>query len=76
MGSAIFDYAESVKILQRQDPGLAGEVADFGGVTAVLSWMARRGLSRGPVEIVGMDEFEYDFLIQLEPARWIVFGLT
>ena len=56
---------------------LAAQTADFTGVSSVLRWMQARGLARTSVDIVGQDEFEYDFLIRLGSEReWIVFGLT
>jgi hypothetical protein len=70
-------YAEHIAALRATDPTLAEEAAGFRGVSDVLAWMQRRGLARTAVDIVGQDEFEYDFLIQLEPAgRWLAFGLT
>ena len=52
-----------------------GEAA--GGVADVLAWMRRAGLAQTVVDIVGMDEFEYDFLIRLRPdGEWVAFGVT
>jgi len=71
------DYVDYVARLRSTDPELAGEIAGFPSVTGVLNWMQPRGLSSAAVDMVGMDEFEYDFLIQLEPGgRWVVFGVT
>jgi hypothetical protein len=71
------DYPDHVAGLRAADPDLADEVARFTGITAVLAWMQRRGLARAAVDIVGQDEFHYDFLIELEPAgRWLAFGVT
>jgi hypothetical protein len=75
--SVELDYPDYVGKLRERDPDLAEEVAGFGSVTGVLEWMKRRGLCRAAVDIVGQDEFHYDFLIQLEPAgRWLSFGVT
>ena len=57
--------------------GLAQEVADFHSIRGVLEWMRRRDLCRAAVDIVGQDEFSYDFLVELEPrGRWLAFGVT
>ncbi len=69
-------YEAYVVRLRAENPDLAAEVAGFMGIKSVLAWMQQRGLANG-VDIVGQDEFHYDFLIALEPAgRWIVFGVT
>ncbi len=71
------EYAASVARLAEGDPDLAAELAGFRGVADVLAWMQRRGLTRTAVDIVGQDEFEYDFLIQLGPGgRWLALGIT
>jgi hypothetical protein len=63
--------------LRATDPQLAEEFAGFTGVEQVLQWMARRGLATTAVDIVGQDEFEYDFLVRLDAAgRWLAFGVT
>jgi hypothetical protein len=71
------EYADYVTVLRRESPDLATEVAAFRGMVQVLQWMQQRGLTQAAVDMIGMDEFSYDFLIQLEPAgRWIAFGVT
>ncbi len=71
------EYADHVEALRAESPDLAAEIALFRGVEEVLQWMKQRGLTRAAVDLIGMDEFSYDFLIQLEPAgRWIAFGVT
>jgi hypothetical protein len=72
------DYADYVLELRSEDAHLAGEIADFTGVKEVLDWMQRRGaLCHDGVDMVGQDEFEYDFLIRLgQNDRWLVFGVT
>lgn len=68
------DYVEAVRL---QQPELAAEVAGLQGLEGVLAWMEKRGLPPGSIDLFGQDEFEYDFLIQLEPqGRWLVFGVT
>jgi hypothetical protein len=71
------DYADYVETLRAQAPELAGELAGFSGIGHVLTWMVRHARNRVPVDTVGQDEFEYDFLMELEPGgRWLVFGVT
>ena len=70
-------YADHVETLHAESPGLAAEVASFRGVEDVLQWMKRHGLTKTAVDLIGMDEFSYDFLIQLEPdGSWIAFGVS
>ncbi len=70
-------YADHVETLRAESPDLATEVASFRGAEDVLQWMKRRGLTQSAVDLIGMDEFSYDFLIQLEPdGRWIAFGVS
>ncbi len=71
------EYADYVTALRAESPELAVEIAAFRGLEQVLQWMHKRSLTQAAVDMIGMDEFSYDFLIQLEPAgRWIVFGVT
>jgi hypothetical protein len=71
------EYQDHAETLRGTDPELATEVASFRSIEHVLQWMQRRGLTRAAVDLVGMDEFSYDFLIQLEPnGCWIAFGVT
>ena len=71
------EYADHVQRVRAADAGLADELAGFTGIEQVLTWMQRKGLVGTAVDIVGQDEFEYDFLIQLGPGgRWLAFGVT
>jgi hypothetical protein len=71
------EYADHVQALRAEFPDLAAEVTSFRSAEHVLQWMQRRGLTQTAVDLVGMDEFSYDFLIQLEPGgRWISFGVS
>jgi hypothetical protein len=71
------EYADHVELLRSTAADLAEEVASFRSVEQVLQWMKRRGLTQNAVDLVGMDEFSYDFLIQLESGgRWISFGVS
>jgi len=72
-----WQYADYVTALRDESPDLAAEVASFHGLEQVLQWMQRRALTQAAVDLIGMDEFSYDFLIQLEAGgRWIAFGVT
>jgi hypothetical protein len=72
-----WDYPNDVALLREQDPALAEEFAGFTSIRSVLDWMQRRGLAKASVDMVGQDEFHYDFLIELAPAgRWASFGVT
>ncbi len=63
--------------LKKEWPGLAAEIGGFLGLEAVLAWMQARGSSPGSVDIVAQDEFEHDFLVELEPGGgWLAFGVT
>jgi hypothetical protein len=72
------DYAEYLRLLREEEAALAEEVASFTGVKDVLDWAQRRGaLGRDDIDMVGQDEFHYDFLIRLGPeGRWLAFGVT
>jgi hypothetical protein len=68
------DYPDFVERLRADDAALAATFAAFTGLESVLDWMGPR--PAGSVDIVGMDEFHYDFLVRLEDGRWAVFGVT
>jgi hypothetical protein len=71
------DYPYYADKLRANLPDVAAEIATFTGVEQVLTWMQQRGLIGRAVDIVGQDEFSYDFLVELEPAgRWLAFGVT
>jgi hypothetical protein len=71
------NYDDHVEAMRVHRPDLADELAHFSGVSSVLAWMQARGLARTTVDIVGQDEFEYDFVIWLGSDReWLSFGLT
>jgi hypothetical protein len=70
-------YADHVEALRATDPELAAEFASFRGARDVLQWMKQRGLTQTAVDLISMDEFSSDFLIQLvQDGRWIAFGVT
>jgi hypothetical protein len=70
-------YADDIGRLRESLPEVANEIAAFTGVGQVMDWMVNRGPDRPAVDLVAMDEFEYDFLVELEPGgRWLAFGVT
>ena len=72
------DYPDYVRLLRNEHPDLADEVADYTSVKEVLDLIQRRDLlDRDGIDMVGQDEFHYDWLIQLKPSgHWVVFGVT
>ena len=72
-----WDYPDDIAELRKQDASLADEFSGFTGIRSVLDWMQRRGLAGTRIDMIGQDEFHYDFLIELEPGgRWVAFGVT
>ena len=71
------DYSDYCDALRAMHPRLTEELASFNGVSDMLAWMQRRDLCHAAVDMVALDEFEYDFLIELQnEGRWLAFGLT
>jgi hypothetical protein len=71
------EYADYVKDLRLTDPDLANRVAGRHGLESVLNWTKGIDLPPGSVDLIGQDEFAYDFLVELEPGGpWLAFGLT
>jgi hypothetical protein len=71
------EFAEYVAELSAEDPDLARDFAGFHGIEDVLQWMSRRTVGRADVDIVGQDEFHYDFLVRFDATeRWLAFGVT
>ena len=69
-------YAEDITGLCAVLPAIANEVASFTGVAQVVDWLVSRW-GRPALDMVAMDEFEYDFLIEMDAGgRWLVFGVT
>jgi hypothetical protein len=69
-------FKDYVEALRAEHPELARDFAGFDGLEDVLQWLGRRDLGRGAVDIVGQDEFHYDFLVRLEGGRWLAVGVT
>lgn len=70
------EYADHIADLSRTDLALATQLAGWHGLESVLNWMQARNLPPGSVDLIGQDEFEYDFLVELERGRWLAFGVT
>jgi hypothetical protein len=74
--STEWDYPDDIRVLREQDADLAEEFTGFTGIKSVLDWMQQRGLAQARIDIVGQDEFHYDFLIELPDGRCAGFGVT
>jgi hypothetical protein len=71
------DYQDHVKELARSNPDLAALVAGWSSLESVLEWMKEKDFPPGSIDLIGQDEFEYDFLLELEPkGQWLAFGVT
>jgi hypothetical protein len=71
------DYEDCIAELRTNHEQLPVELAGFHGVSDVLEWRQRTGRTQAAVDIIGQDDFNYDFLSQLEPeGGWLVFGIT
>jgi hypothetical protein len=71
------EYQRSLDELRGRYPDLAVEFDRFGGVSDLLAWMQSSGRAKAAVDMIGQDEFEYDFLIEFSPdGTWLAFGLT
>lgn len=71
------EYQAYVGNLQEAKPELARDFAGFTGINHVLDWMKTHKEGRWNLDMVGQDEFHYDFLIELAPdGEWLSFGVT
>ena len=71
------EYSDHVNALRAEFPDLATIFARSDSLEKVLDWMETRDLTAGAVDIIGQDEFSYDFLIRLDSeGRWLVFGVN
>ena len=71
------EYDDYVEQLRASHPQLAAAFSGRDSIEHVIEWMKQRGFPPGSVDMVGQDEFSYDFLIQLDAAgRWLVFGVN
>lgn len=70
------EYVADIAELRHSAPHLADAFATFTGIAEVVEWFAAWN-TRPAIDMVAMDEFEYDFLLELEPGgRWLAFGVT
>jgi hypothetical protein len=70
-------YADDIARISETSPDLAVELTGFTGVAQVVDWMCQRGDGKNAIDMIAMDEFEYDFLVQTEPnGLWLAFGVT
>lgn len=75
--SRVLEFSDYVGLLRAQFPDLAKEFAGYHGIEAVLQWMQTSGRVNAAIDMVAQDEFNYDFLIELEPGgRWLAWGVT
>jgi hypothetical protein len=75
--TANLKYADYIERLRAHEPTLANELASFRSLENVLHWIQERALNKTDVDLVGQDEFSYDFLLRLgSNGRWLVFGVT
>jgi hypothetical protein len=71
------EFEDYLQHLRATHADLATEFAGFTGIEQVLQWMSRRQLTGRDVDIVGQDEFHYDFLVRLDgEGRWLGFGVN
>jgi hypothetical protein len=71
------EFEDYVERLRPDHPELAADFAGFTGIEQVLQWMSRRALTGKDVDIIGQDEFHYDFLVRLDAeGRWLAFGVN
>jgi hypothetical protein len=71
------EYHDYAMELSREHPELARQIAGWSGMESVLEWMTARGFPPGSIDLIAQDEFESDFLIELEPrGHWLAFGVT
>jgi hypothetical protein len=69
-------WIDFVERIRPRHPDLAADLERFTSITSVLTWMQQRGLTRSAVDIIGQDEFHYDFLVEAGPVGWLSFGVT
>jgi hypothetical protein len=70
-------YPADLERLRLTLPALADEIAAFVGIGQVIDWMTARTEGRPSIDLIGMDEFEYDFLVECSPEGcWLAFGVT
>jgi len=71
------EYADHIAVLHQTHPDLAAVFGRSDSLKNVLAWLEERNLPGGAVDIVGQDEFSYDFLVRLPEAdHWLAFGVN
>jgi hypothetical protein len=71
------EYQDHVAMLAKNHPDLANQITGWQGLASVLEWMNVKGCPPGAIDLIGQDEFAYDFLVELEAGgRWLAFGVT
>jgi hypothetical protein len=71
------EYSDYVDLLTDQYPDLAAAFAGRDSIEHVVEWIRERGLPPSSVDMIGQDEFSYDFLVRLDDcSRWLVFGVN
>ena len=69
-------YPDDIGRLHISHPALADEIASFVGIGQVMDWFTSRGAPPA-IDLVGMDEFEYDFLVEVKSEGvWLAFNVT
>jgi hypothetical protein len=69
-------YAGDIARIRGSHPALAEEIASFVGIGQVMDWFSAKGTPPA-IELIGMDEFEYDFLVEVAgESVWLAFGVT
>lgn len=70
-------YADDLLRVREIAPEVAAEISSFTGVGQVADWLSQRAHGPPRIDMIAMDEFEYDFLVEVEPnGRWLAFGVT
>jgi hypothetical protein len=70
------EYTDHISALRADYSDLADAFGLSDSVENVLDWMQSRDLPPGAIDLIGQDEFSYDFLIRLDEKRWPVFGVN
>lgn len=69
-------YADDIHRLAATEPALAAALAGFTSIAQVVDWFSLSGDGKPAIDIIAMDEFEYDFLVQTPAGFWLAFGVT
>jgi hypothetical protein len=72
---AMSEYSEELGPVQRSNPALATEIANFRTLEHILDWMKQNGHAFADLDMVTQDEFCHDLLMPIG-SDWLVFGMT